>query len=171
MSPWIILLSGPTSSGKTSLAESLQQRLSTRRRPFLHIEADQFGMPHVPTEWDQTKEQSRFNRAFRQSASAYAEEGYDLIIDGILPYGDPDDLIDALGQYRAFRLCYVGVRCDLRTLENLVSARSDRGLDFARQQFQNLHEGQTYDVEVDTTNRTPDEAAEIIAQFIESQDQ
>jgi chloramphenicol 3-O phosphotransferase len=170
MSPWIILLSGPTSSGKTELARALQRRLSTSQRPFLHIEADKIGMPHIPEQWNQEKEKHRFGRAFRQSAMAYVEEGYDIIIDGILPFGDPVGVKDALDRYGAYRLCYVGVHCDLETLERRVSTRPDRDIGFARQQFQNLHKGQEYDIEIDTTSRTPEEAAELVATFLQAKD-
>ena len=168
--PWIVLLSGPTSSGKTSLARSLQRRLSTTQRPFLHAEADKIGMPNVPELWNEGKERGRFQRALRQSVMNYAQQGYDIIADGILPYGDPDGVQDTLHLYSACRLCYVGVRCDLDTLERRVKTRPNRDIEFARQQFRDLHEGQVYDLEVDTTIRTPEAAAELIAEFLEAKD-
>ena len=168
--PWIILLSGPTSSGKTSLARSLQRRLSTTQRPFLHAKADRIEMPNIPEQWNEDKERDRFQRAFRQSVMIYAQQGYDIIVDGILPYGDPDGVQDTLDSYSAYRLCYVGVHCDLEILERRVTTRPIRDLEFARQQFQDLHEGQVYDLEVDTTSRTPEAAAELIAEFLEAKD-
>ena len=168
--PWIILLSGPTSSGKTSLARSLQRRLSTTQRPFLHAEADKIGMPNIPEQWNEDKERDRFQRALRQSVMTYAQQGYDIIVDGILPYGDPDGVQDTLDSYSAYRIFYVGVHCDIDTLERRVTTRPNRNLEFARQQFQDLHEGQIYDLEVDTTSRTPEAAAELIAEFLEAKD-
>lgn len=168
--PWIILLSGPTSSGKTSLARSLQRRLSTIQRPFLHAEADKIGMPNIPEQWNEDKERDRFQRAWRQSVMPYAQQGYDIIVDGILPYRDPDGVRETLDLYSAYRLCYIGVYCDLETLERRITTRPSRDLEFARQQFRDLHEGQVYDLEVDTTSRTPEAAAELIAEFLEAKD-
>ena len=168
--PWIILLSGPTSSGKTTLAQALQKRLSIPERPFLHVEADVLGVPNRPEHWDEGKEKRRFGRAFRRSVVAYLREGYDIILDGILPYGDSELLSDGLDLYRAHRLCYVGVRCSLRTLEERVSGRQDRDFDFARRQHRDIHEGQTYDVEIDTSEGNVDAGVEEILAFLRRTD-
>ncbi len=47
---WIILLSGTSSSGKTTIARALAKRLSTESRPFLSVEADKY-LPHLPDDW------------------------------------------------------------------------------------------------------------------------
>ena len=77
---------------------------------------------------------------------------------------------DTLDLYSAYRLCYIGVHSDLATLERRVRTRPNRDLEFARQQFQDLHEGQEYDVKIDTTSQTPEEAAELIVKFLEAKD-
>ena len=168
--PWIILLSGPTSSGKTSLARSLQRLLSTTQRPFLHAEADKIGMPKTPEQWSEDRERHGFQRAWRQSVMSYAQQGYDIIVDGILPYRDPDGVRETLDLYSSYRLFYVGLYCDLETLERRITTRPNRDLEFARQQFRDLHEGQVYDLEVDTMSRTPEAGAELIAEFLEAKD-
>lgn len=167
--PWAVVLSGPTSSGKTSVAVALQQRLSTPTRPFLHLEADR-AYPHVPDAFDSSALGLQAGHAFHQSIAAYLDCGFDVIVDGALPYGDEPGLQDALSIYRQFRLCLVGVRCEVPELERRERARGDRVQGWARQQAADLHDGMTYDVEVDTTATSPDECAVIIARHLDTLD-
>ena len=45
----------------------------------------------------------------------------------------------------------VGVHCDIAELERRENARGDRLIGQARGQFDTVHAGQSYDIEVDTT--------------------
>ena len=162
--PWIVLLSGTTSSGKTTLSRAVQHRLSRPERPFLHIEADRF----VP---DQPKDlvgglADPLHRAMYQAIAAYADQGFDLIVDGILPYGHPESIADALSTFRLYRLCYVGVHCDLDILEQREKERPDRVTGWASHQFRDLHDRAEYDVEVDTTATSPIVNADRVAEYL-----
>jgi len=134
------------------------------------MEADKLGMPSRPKHWNEDKERQRFGRAFRRSVEGYLSEGYDIILDGILPYGDQDLLSDALEIYRAHRLCYVGVSCSLEMLEKRVSERPDRDMGFVRRQHADIHEGQKYDVEIDTTDGNLRDGIETVVAFLRETD-
>ena len=168
--PWVILLSGTSGSGKTTLARALQQRLSSQSRPFLNMEADEL-VPHLSKSWPTTQDPSRaFSRALRRAIAAFADEGLDIIVDGLLPYGDPDGIADTLALFGRYRLCYVGVHCDLEVLEQRERHRPNRVAGWARQQFTDLHKDANYDLEVDTTCTAADENAERILQHLIDQD-
>ena len=164
-SPWIVLLNGTSCSGKTTLSRALQRRLSLPQRPFLHIEADRF-VPHVPDVIADDSLVVPMHRALSRAISSFADQGFDLIVDGVLPYGHPDSTVDALSVFRRHRLCYIGVHCDLEVLEQRERGRADRTGGWARRQYQDIHDGADYDLVVDTTMTAAHENAGLIAQYL-----
>ena len=165
--PLVVLLSGASCSCKTTIATELQRLLSSPYNPVLHIEADRL-IPRTPQLWPPTNSERRraFSRALHRSIAAYANERFDLIVDGALPYGDPAGLEDALLLYGRYRLIYVGVHCELVELERREKERTDRKQGWARQQFQDLHDGAEYDVQVNTTNSSAPDCAKLISDFL-----
>lgn len=163
----IILLSGVSGAGKTTLAAQLQRLLSHPDRPFLHIEADRL-LPHLTPDWPSRNpaQIARLSRAMRDACLAFAANGFDLIVDGVLPYGDPAQVVETLEAFRMFRLCYVGVHCDLQALDEREKRRPDRDRGWARHQYRDLHANQRYDIEVDTTSKPAEESARAIARYI-----
>ena len=61
--------------------------------------------------------------ALHQSIVVFVEEGFDLIVDEVLPYGRPERTVDAIPIFGRYPLCGVGVHCALNVPEN----RSKRG--------------------------------------------
>ena len=167
--PWIILLSGTSCSGKTTLSGTLRHRLSSPQRPFLHIEADRF-VPHIPDEVGDGSLTVSLHRAISRAIASFAEQGFDLIVDGVLPYGHSDSIVDALDIYRRHRLCYVGVHCEVEVLEQRERERGNRREGWARQQYQDIHVGQVYDIEVDTTTNRVDGNADRIIRYLARRD-
>ncbi len=166
---WLVLLSGTSCSGKTTVGRALQQRMSSQSRPFLHIEADKF-LPHFPETWSRANDATCLRRALHRAIIAFAEEGFDLIVDGVLPYGHPEGIADALAIFGRYQLCYVGVHCALEVLEERERKRPDRHPGWARQQYADLHVGAIYDLEIDTTATSAEENAERIRQHLITRD-
>ena len=135
------------------------------RRPFLHIEADRF-LPHLPDDVGDGSLAVPMHRALSRAIASFADQGFDLIVDGVLPYGHPDSIADTLSIFRRHRLCYIGVHCDLDVLEQRESERANRNEGWARQQYQDIHDGAVYDIEVDTTTTGADENADRIARYM-----
>jgi len=173
----IIILNGVGSAGKSSIAKALQQIAST---PWLHVAMDVFcemlpaplqdhaqgflyerreedGKPVVVIHEGPTGR--RVMRGMRRAIRAMAEEGNDLIVDDVL-------LGEACADYEAalagLTVHWVGVMAPLAVLEERERARGDRLIGTSRWQMTRVHEGQRYDLEVDTARMTAMECAEAI---------
>ena len=166
---WIVLLNGTSCSVKTTLSRALQHSLSVPRRPFLHIEAHRF----VPEFADDAGDGSLaipMHRAIPRAIASFADQVSNLVVDGALPYGHSDSVNNALCVFRRHRLCYVGVHCDLDVLEQPERGRADRINGYARRQYQDIHLGATYDIEVDTTTTGADKNTNWIARYLNLRD-
>jgi chloramphenicol 3-O phosphotransferase len=176
----IVLLNGVGSAGKSAIAKALQ---GLTRTPFLHVQMDAFiemmpeasldhpdgltfetvqndGKPSVIIRSGPLAE--RVFRGMRHAIAALAAQGNDLIVDDVLlgesarrEYGE------LLAPFAVFR---VGVFAPLDLLEERERQRGDRMIGLARWQYDRVHAGMTYDLEVDTSRATPLECADLIRQ-------
>ncbi len=174
--PFILLLNGPSSSGKSTLARSLQVRA---KAPFLHVAMDAFLEMQPPRHdnhpdtffWTKTQEDGHprtafrtgpmgaaLMRGFRQSIAALAAEGWNVIADDVAEIADWADYQRRL---EGFRLIAVKVHAPLLVLELRERARGDRMFGLARDQWQRLHDGIAYDFDVDTSQLSADAGAEL----------
>ncbi len=155
------MLSGASSSGKTSLAKALQRRLCA---PAVLVEADR-SFPDVPSDhplWVSLGHgHGDVVLAFHRSIASWADAGFNLIVDGSLPYEDRKLRAECIGVFAPFDLRVVGVRCSAPELTHREAARPERRPDgWAVQQSRDIHDGMRYAAEVDTTARSSEECAE-----------
>ncbi|MGH8882592.1 MAG: phosphotransferase-like protein [Stackebrandtia sp.] len=160
----MILLSGSSSSGKTSLGQALQRRLAV---PAVLVEADRV-FPSVPFDhpaWESLGlHRSDVILTFHRSIAAWAAHGFNVIVDGPLPYGDRQLRDECLRVFEPFYFRIVGVRCADAVLTERESSRPDERLEgWAVRHATTVHDGMRYAAEVDTTARSPDECAEDVA--------
>jgi chloramphenicol 3-O phosphotransferase len=171
--PQVIVLNGGSSSGKSSIARTLQEILPGI---WLTFGVDTFidalpargnspraGITFGP---DGTISFSAEHRALERSwyagLSGMARAGAHLILDEVLLFG-------GAGQQRlrsAFsdvEMIWVAVRCDPDVAVCREARRVDRVEGMAQQQALSVHGGVVYDVEVDTTHSSTDECARDIA--------
>jgi chloramphenicol 3-O phosphotransferase len=175
----VILLNGVGSAGKSSIAKALQ---SITAEPFLHVAMDAF-LDMMPARyWDhpdgivfETVQQDgkpsvvihggavadRIMRGMRRSIAAMAHEGNNLIVDDVLIESEMADYQALLADV-AFRT--VGVFAPLDVLEARERDRGDRLIGLARWQYDRVHRGKRYDLELDSSKATPLECAERIRQ-------
>ena len=186
----IILLNGVTSSGKSSIAEALQELLE---EPFLHLGIDVFTrmLPKryfsflYPPEndlalkgfhWEPMSENDenygfiragpaaqRLIRGMHRACAGLASSGNHLIIDDVLFY--EEWLLDYLNALKDFKVLFVGVLCPLDELERRERERGDRNIGQARGQIDTVHAHGIYDIEVDTSISNPTECAVQIIQL------
>jgi chloramphenicol 3-O phosphotransferase len=174
--PQIIILNGVGSVGKTSTARALQ---AIAAAPFMHVSMDAFldmlpaklfgqpdgltfttiddgGKPSIAITSGPVIE--RALRGMRHAVAALAEQGNPLIVDEVM-IGDDG----AAGAYRtllaAFDLRFVGLFAPLEVLEARELARGDREIGLARWQYDRVHQGMAYDLEIDTSKVTPEDVA------------
>lgn len=179
MTTRIIVLNGVGSAGKSSIARALQ---TITAAPFLHVQMDSFldmlpdalqdhadgfsyetvqqdGKPAVVIRVGPVGE--RTLRGIRHAVAAMAGQGNNLIVDEVLCNGEISDYVELLS---AFDLHLVGVMAPLEVLEAREARRSDRLPGLARWQYDRVHKGIRYDLEVDTSRLTPFECAQRIQQ-------
>ena len=158
----VILISGASSSGKSTLAKGLQQALA---EPFLHMQLDSYiEMLPRTDDWEMFQ---RMVRGLNRSIAVMAEEGNNLIADHVLI--DNAWLQQLLALLRARYVLFVGLHCPLAELERREQARDARRQGFARQQFENIHKGKQYDLELDTSISSPEECVARVLEFYKQQ--
>ena len=148
----IIIINGPSSSGKTTLALALQKQLDL---PFIRFSFDLF-LDHkaLPSEgiksgqysWERMR--PSIFRGLHQCLPALATAGNNVIFDHIIEtkawlY----ELVSLVSQLDVF---FVGVHCSLPELERREIQRGNRRPGEARQDFETVHSIPTYDLEIDS---------------------
>ncbi|CCV11053.1 zeta toxin family protein [Mesorhizobium sp. STM 4661] len=177
MTARIILLNGAGSAGKSSIAKALQTMTA---EPFLHVQMDAFvemlpealqdhadglsyetvrkdGKPQVAISTGPVG--ARTLRGMRHAIAAMAEQGNNLIVDDVLCDGEMPEYLRLLSK---FDLHLVGVFASLDVLEVREIQRADRLPGLARWQYDRVHKGIDYDLEVDTSALTALECARLI---------
>ena len=168
--PTIIYLRGPSSSGKTRIAEELQEQLPGF---FLRFALDMIfaGFPKsvLRRKWDgQELSDIRcpsVGRGYHACVHALAGLGFNLIIDDDLP----DDVV---GTYMAdiierYNVILIGVHCPLDELTKRESQRPNRTAGSAKRGFETIREGIEYDLVIDSSQKTLKQAAGQIARFVQ----
>lgn len=175
MSVRVIVLNGVGSVGKSSVAKALQAIASM---PFLHVSMDSFfdmlpekmiGHPDGVVFETSTRDgepsvvirsgpvMGRAMRGMRHAIAAMAQQGNDLIVDDVmLGRGEVREYRDLLA---SFELRFVGLFAPLDILEARERRRGDRLVGLARWQFDRVHAGVSYDLEIDTSSASPIDCA------------
>jgi chloramphenicol 3-O phosphotransferase len=177
----IIFLNGPSSSGKTVLAKSLQTVLE---EPYLHIGMDKIidWMPEKINNWEggpaplgfswkrgqdadgmtiQALQMGPFAKkitlAFRTVAYTLAELGHFLILDDVAM--GPAELNLWKNTLNGFSVLWVGMTAPLAVLEERERLRGDRIIGSARHQFSVLKH-MDYDLLIDSSLASIEESTE-----------
>jgi chloramphenicol 3-O phosphotransferase len=178
----VVLLNGVSSVGKGSVAKALQRIAA---RPMLHVQMDvflemmppgSFGDPEgyvFETADDGGRPVTAITSgpilvaaltAMRAAVAAMADAGTDLVVDEVI--WDPAALADYRRRLVAHDFHVVGLSAPLEVIEAREQARGDRTLGLARWQYDKVHAGMAYDLELDTSTGTPDQlAARIMVAF------
>ncbi|MFD0627062.1 chloramphenicol phosphotransferase CPT [Streptomyces sanglieri] len=176
MKTQMIVLNGGSSSGKSGIARCLQTVLPD---PWLTFGVDTLieAMPASMSESDAGIEFApdgevvvgaefrTLETAWIEGVAAMARAGAGIIVDEVFLGGAESQqrwqkALDGLG------VLWVGVRCESAVAAAREIARGDRVPGMAAAQAELVHQGVTYDMEVDTTRSEPIECARIIAAHI-----
>ncbi|MCW5892274.1 MAG: chemotaxis protein [bacterium] len=190
--PQVILLNGPSSAGKTTIARALQARIA---EPFLRLSFDDFVFAHAAryyrgadgparsetNEWidegcrivttsapgEPPAVRAEFGPVFRRTFAAIGPTVRTLVATGsrvILDHVIADEwMYDSwLEACGDLDVLRVGVTCALPILESRERARGDRVLGRARGLVSVVHTFTAYDVVVDSGAATVDQCVEAI---------
>ncbi len=161
----IIFLHGPSSSGKSTLARALQAEIEL---PFWHVSFDALRDTGVlpMARFEAGDFRWRTARAgvfagFHNSLGAYAAAGNNLILEHILDTrGWAEDLHRLFAPYDVL---FVGLHCPLALLEAREAARGDRPAGSARADFESVHHGRRYDLELDSEDGVEANVSRVLA--------
>jgi chloramphenicol 3-O phosphotransferase len=163
--PVAIVLHGPTSSGKSSLAKALQ---ATAPAPAFHVSLDAFVTMSNRADMRDDPERDRAYRLhcenLRATLARIAATEFEIILDLVLR--DEAEFGACLRILQGRRTCLVGVGAPLAVLEERERARDDRGTGMAREQFDHPAYARKYDLRIDTSTCTPAEGAARIRKSI-----
>src|SRR5689334_21381580 len=154
----IIIINGPSSSGKTTLALAAQKQFDI---PFLRFSFDLFlDNKSLPLDqirngafsWDSMRP-SVFH-GLHQCVAALANAGNNLIFDHIIESQYwLEDLLHAISDLDVF---FVGLHCSLPELERREAERGNRRSGEARTDFETVHNITSYDLELNSENPLED---------------
>jgi len=170
----IIFLNGTTSSGKSTLAKILQERLDT---PFYLLTLDNFYIigPGKFIQSDPNQTVSTALTGFNHTIKTFSDIGIDVIVDHVLLEGDAKEYtatgLDNLGEcvtlLHEHDVLFVHVTCPLEELRRREIERGDRNVGDAEKLLARLCPKDTYDIVVDTFKDTKEECADKIIGLLE----
>jgi chloramphenicol 3-O phosphotransferase len=169
--PQVIVLNGTSSSGKTALAQRLQDLLPEIYLNF-SVDAVLYSVPPSDLQtmrqgWQITRagySLSRMIRGYHAAAAALVRAGNRVIIDNATTReGWREDMFQNLAGFSVF---WIGVVCDLAVAQAREKARGDRAIGTAEREAPVVHRGFTYDLEIDTTAISPDAAAKRVVRAL-----
>ncbi|MGW1338820.1 chloramphenicol phosphotransferase CPT [Streptomyces rubiginosohelvolus] len=172
----VIVLNGGSSSGKSGIVRCLQAELPT---PWLAAAIDTF-VDSLPAPLKSAgegiefaadggvavgEEFRRLEAAWREGVAATARAGANVIIDDVF-LGGPASQEPWRKALTGLNVLWVGVRCASEVAEAREIARGDRPRGMAAAQAEKVHEGVSYDLEVDTTHMESLACARTIAAHV-----
>ncbi|MEU3848312.1 chloramphenicol phosphotransferase CPT [Streptomyces sp. NPDC029554] len=172
----VIVLNGGSSSGKSGIVRCLQEVLPD---PWLAFSVDDFvdamparlrdseaGITFAPDGGVSVGAEFRaLDTAWSQGIAAMARAGARVLVDDVF-LGGPASRQRWERALAGLDVLWVGVRCDGEVAAGREIARGDRVRGMAAAQARIVHEGMTYDVEVDTTRTEALACARTIAAHV-----
>lgn len=163
----IILLNGISSSGKSAIAHEMQKVLP---EPWVILSADRvlggFPFDHPAIQVDDVWRP--LGLLFYETIGRFADGGFNVIAEQV--FQDSRQLDDAVATLAARMLWFVGIHCDLDVAEQREAVRRDgTKVGTARYHSERVHRHGHYDIEIDTSAMTAQQAAEAIVKQLRTE--
>lgn len=166
----LIILDGPSGSGKSSLSSALQESLLPEIWLGFSMDTLIYTLPpsvlqrcNLANDWSGVDGRAIGAAALR-CLRALVECGNNVIFDLCIPNRNYAEAFQA--DIEDLAPVKVGVRCDWQEIERRTIHRADRSIDEALRTFTHQHALQNYDLVINTTEITPEAAAkECLASF------
>jgi chloramphenicol 3-O phosphotransferase len=157
----IVVLNGPSSAGKSTLAKAVRARLGIASAA---ISIDRlFAFMHPDTRPTWTWYAALTDATFR-TAAAIADAGFDVVADTVFERVECLDLMrSALGD-RQHHL--VAITAPLDVLESRERERGNRRIGLAREQHARVFHGARYALQLDTAAQPTDECVDRIVALL-----
>lgn len=185
----IIILNGPTSSGKTSIYNKLSQQdlnnlwinfgIDTFYGMLSPAHRDNGNRAEEVTKWVSEQDQNgspvtrikispfgqKYFSCMPKVIRSLAEQGFSVVVDEV--FEEPATLLGYLRAFQGIKIYFIGVTCNLETLEVRERERGDRPVGLARQQYNRVHWMKDYyDIIVNTSTTSKTVCANSILEFI-----
>jgi len=165
MQPTAIVLHGPTSAGKTTLAKALQ---ATSPVPAFYVSLDAFVTMSNRRDMRSDQERAEVYKLhcdnLRATLARIAQTEFDIILDLVLR--DEAELQACLKVLSARATYIIGVSAPLHVLEARERARSDRASGIAKEQTVDPVYKRPYDLMLDTSKTTPEAGAAAVRKLV-----
>lgn len=189
----IIILNGPSASGKSSIQKELQK---IYQKPLLALGLDTFFIGVMPARyWQEPCLETDFDKivmkgipstdeqgplfelkvgglgrkiiyGMHRAIAAYAQEGNDVVVDYILY--DPVWLEHLKTTLRGYTVIFVGVEIDKQVLFEREKQRGTSPVGHARSHYDTVHHGMSYDLVVDTGRLSAAQCAQVINEYVQN---
>ena len=159
----VIVLNGPSSAGKTTLARAVRARIGPN---IAAVSIDQFFPfmhPDVRSNWHLF---STLTDALFSTVVSLSNGGFDVIAGTVFEREDCLAAMQDAFADRTYRL--VAVTAPLHVLEAREQARGNRRVGQAREQHERVLHGASYDLRVDTHALTLDECVDRVVALLPS---
>jgi len=146
----IIFLNGVSSSGKSTLAKSLQEKLT---EPYCWLSIDNF-LNTIHEKFRNSEYRTSLRqtmRAMHHTIKLFSDMGLNVIVDHVLEKQEwLNECAEILHEYPVL---FVHVTCPLEELRRREKERGDRQIGLAERQLSLLNLIDTYDIAVDTSTK------------------
>ena len=168
----IIFLNGVSSSGKSTLAKTLQDRLS---EPFYLLANDIFtDDPVCPVKFVDMDANETYQKALTgmyHAVRAFSDAGINTIVDDVLLKEDGyDRLKQCVELFHEYPALFVHVTCPVDELRRREEDRTDRWVGMGESQFAILTPQDTYDITVDTYKDSKEDCADRVIEALNCPD-
>jgi len=166
----VIFLNGTSSSGKTTIAKALQEKLP---EPYMYVSIDNFFHMYPERFLSPTNQKGvlileqlvpAVLLGLHRSVAALAQSGNNVLVDHLLQ--DDGSLKECVENWAGLDVLFVGVKCPLEVVEQRERERGDRTIGTARFQIERVHMHDLYDLEIDTSMLSVDECVTRIMELI-----
>ncbi len=169
----VILINGPSSAGKSSLAKALQKKLQgSLKKTCFSLDIDSTLRQCAP-DFDKVllavKETKLPIIEIFHASIAEATRSQSLVIVDHVIGEDKSWIADLLGRLQDIDVLSVQLTCDLKTLKKREEGRKDRKTDWqhAKSQAENIHKELPNQVFIDNSKKSPQACAEELFALIQ----
>lgn len=184
----IIILNGPSSSGKTSIARAIQ---ANANEPYMHLGIDTI-TNMVPYQYGGFGKKAdngfySFNKSLKEGnqiidikttakgekmfgllpdfAALIANQGINLVIDEVI-FKHETRFEEYKSKLKKHQIFTVGIFCNLEDLIKREESRGDRDIGLSRAQIDIVHEGKKYDMKIYSDDMTSLQASKKILEAL-----